>query len=105
MPSLLRVLRSYGLTEETYRSMLTAQGNVCPICTRPPTDKRKRWCLDHDHVTGRLRGIVCLSCNIGLGQFSNNPYILRRAAEYIERHIETPDGPRLIPWRIQKLGR
>jgi hypothetical protein len=52
----------YGLTVEEIDAMLAAQGGVCAICRKPP----KRRCVDHDHQTMRVRGILCNRCNIGL---------------------------------------
>ncbi len=60
-------LRRYGLTETAYREMLLQQGNACALCRRPPLGKS--LAVDHDHATGKVRGLLCLPCNVGLGQY------------------------------------
>ena len=80
----------YGLTEAEYSDMLQAHDNKCAICNRRPTDAGwSGWLVtDHNHATGRARGILCHSCNVGLGHFRDDPDLLRRAAAYLER----PEG-------------
>lgn len=59
--------------------MIETQGGTCAICvSATPTH------LDHDHETGRIRGVLCIPCNNGLGLFRDNPAALRRAAEYLK---------------------
>jgi hypothetical protein len=80
----------YGLTVGDVERMLDAQDGVCMICRNPPNPDGKqaasRLHPDHDHVTGRTRDLLCLSCNVGIGHFRDDPVLLRAAAEYIERH-------------------
>lgn len=54
----------YGINPEEVEAMLAKQNGLCPLCGKPP----KRVCVDHDHATGRVRGILCHGCNVGLGQ-------------------------------------
>lgn len=81
----------YGLTIEQYEAMSVAQGHVCAICRRPETitDPRtgtvKRLAVDHDHATGRIRGLLCLPCNQGVGHFHDDPTRLLAAAAYLDR--------------------
>jgi hypothetical protein len=75
--------RKYGITAADYDRMLAAQGGVCAICGRPP--KTRRLNVDHDHNTGRIRGILCWRCNKGLQFFSDDAKHLRRAAAYVKR--------------------
>jgi hypothetical protein len=56
----------YGLDEEAYNTLITKQKNLCALCSSPPTEG-KRLAIDHDHKTGRVRGLLCTSCNIALG--------------------------------------
>ncbi len=74
--------RKYGLTEERYQEMLEAQGGVCAICQKPP--KTIRLSVDHDHRTGRVRGLLCYCCNYGLGWFSDKPERVKRLVAYVE---------------------
>lgn len=69
-----------GLTPEELRLMLERQENKCAICCSPnPTD------LDHCHKTGIVRFLLCKHCNRGLGAFKDNPELLRKAADMLER--------------------
>lgn len=54
--------RSYGITVEEYDGLLASQNGVCAFCGRKPAEKR-RHAVDHDHVSGAIRGLLCLSCN------------------------------------------
>ena len=72
-------VRRYGLTLDQYRQMVVQQNGLCCICDR----SFGRGDIDHDHVTGRVRGILCHACNIGVGAFQDNPAILQRAILYI----------------------
>lgn len=78
---------NYGITEADYGSMLAMQTSRCGICgTDKLTGKWKRFAVDHDHTTGRVRGLLCNECNRGIGLLKDNPDILRKAAEYIDYH-------------------
>ena len=56
--------RALGVTDEDYERLLTAQGGHCALCLTKP--KSRRLHVDHDHATGRIRGLLCQSCNTGL---------------------------------------
>lgn len=58
-----RRLAAYGLTPEQYAKMQEAQGNACAICDYTPKPGRRRLEVDHDHETGRVRGLLCHVCN------------------------------------------
>ena len=76
----------YGVTAEDYVRMLEQQGGGCAICgTSSFAGKNVRAPLtvDHDHKTERVRGLLCPSCNIGLGGFKDIPEMLIRAAAYL----------------------
>ncbi len=78
--------RRYGrITAEEADTMLAAQGGLCAICRGAPAAH-----VDHDHQTGRVRQMLCLGCNGGLGQFRDDPAALRAAAGYVERHRALP---------------
>jgi hypothetical protein len=80
----------YGLTPEQYDEMLEKQGGGCAICGKPPGDTALH--VDHCHETGRVRGLLCFSCNAGLGQFRHDPELLYQAMEHAAVH-----------WRIEGL--
>ena len=75
-------LRAFGLTPEAYDTLLARQNGHCAIC--PATPGRIRLAVDHCHVTGRVRGLLCTNCNNGLGRFRDDPALLTRAAEYLQ---------------------
>lgn len=79
--------RHYGITRDDYDQMLSDQGGVCAICGRPETKiSRGALChlsVDHDHVTGKIRGLLCSACNIGIGAFHDDTEIMARAIRYL----------------------
>lgn len=79
----LRKLRKYNLTEDDYNKM-AAKG--CTICGGPPCG-RGRYHFDHDHSTGKFRGLLCTKCNTGLGQFQDNQDLLIKAVGYLARFV------------------
>ena len=84
-----RNLRNVGLTLEDYDTMLAGQGGGCAICGNHESgDKRTpRFHVDHCHATGVVRGLLCSSCNLGLGKFADSPERLERAALYLRLQI------------------
>lgn len=72
---------TYGLTNEDYSIMLNDQNGVCGICEEDPGDRRLS--VDHDHQTGRIRGLLCRTCNAGLGMLKDSEQILARATKYL----------------------
>lgn len=79
-------MRLYGLTVADYDDLVAAQDGRCRICGEPPA--RGRLVIDHDHETGRMRGLLCDECNTVLGLADDNPGRLRAAAEYVEAAVE-----------------
>lgn len=77
--------RAYGISIADYERMLAAQGGGCAICRKPPRSEGMRFAVDHDHDTGRIRGLLCHPCNGGLGVFGDSIDGLRRALNYLER--------------------
>ena len=75
--------RKFGLTIAERDEMLAAQGGSCLICMTT-TPKGKGWCVDHDHKTGRIRGILCAHCNVFIGFCRECVFVLERAITYIE---------------------
>lgn len=71
----------YGLTPEHYEALLSAQGGRCAICGGRPTGNLH---VDHDHNTGKVRGLLCGRCNPALGAFQDSPRILLAAVRYLE---------------------
>lgn len=78
--------RVYGITLADYERMLAEQGGHCAICTATVADARATALhVDHDHTTGRVRGLLCTNCNKGLGHLGDDPVRLHRAVEYLAR--------------------
>lgn len=74
----------YGITPTEYDDMLARQGRGCAICTRVPGTGQPRLAVDHDHVTGIVRGLLCARCNHDLlGIFGDDPQFYMRAEEYL----------------------
>ena len=73
--------RMYGISMEEYESLSAAQDHLCAICAQPEEDRL--LAVDHDHVSGRLRGLLCTRCNRGLGFFQDDPQRLTRAVAYL----------------------
>jgi hypothetical protein len=81
--------RNYGITLDEYNRMLIAQGGCCGICGKRKGGGRgqsTRLHVDHDHATGKARGLLCGTCNRGIGQFNDNPRLVRAAVRYLERN-------------------
>jgi hypothetical protein len=72
--------RTFGLTPQQLAAIIEAQDGTCAVCDGPPQH------IDHDHATGEVRGVLCGPCNMGLGQFQDDPTRLTRAASYLRRH-------------------
>jgi hypothetical protein len=80
--------KKYGLSQIQWRALLERQGFRCACCGGMEPGKRG-WHTDHDPATGVVRGILCRSCNMGLGHFSHKYELLLIAARYIKRHARS----------------
>ena len=76
--------KKYGITSDQYRVLLESQGYKCKICGSETAKGYGSFHVDHDHKTGRIRGLLCQGCNTSIGKFQDNPKLLRRAADYLE---------------------
>lgn len=84
----------YGLTPDDYQEMLTRQRGACAICgSSDPGANRRYFCVDHDHETALVRGLLCNSCNKGLGTFADDPERLDRAAAYLRAAATRQEEP------------
>lgn len=80
---------SYGLTEEDYEAMLEVQEYTCWICHKDEERKREdgtplSLSVDHCHVSGRVRGLLCTKCNTALGLFREDVEAMQRAIDYLK---------------------
>jgi hypothetical protein len=71
----------YNMTVEDYINMYEHQDGVCAICTKKP--KQKDFYIDHDHVTGKVRALLCKHCNCALGFFRDDSILMNKAIHYI----------------------
>jgi hypothetical protein len=79
------LLKKYGLTLEDYDRMVFMQGGGCAICGSPEGGGIiKLLYVDHDHKTGNVRGLLCQPCNAGIGNFLDNPDLMKEAIAYLK---------------------
>lgn len=77
---------TYGLTGEGFDRMLLEQGYKCPICFKEVSNKPDhRTHIDHDHATNKVRGVLCRSCNQGIGFLQHDVGILEKAITYLQK--------------------
>mgnify|MGYP001590153265 FL=1 len=77
--------RDYGITLDQYNSMLTSQSGVCAACKGPPGGKGT-YHVDHDHRTGKIRGLLCHNCNASLGMVNDDASRLRLLIRYLKKY-------------------
>ena len=83
------IRRKYGLTLEALRALEEEQNNLCALCQKPETIRDRSGgirplSIDHDHISGEIRGLLCHRCNAALGLLNDSPELLRAAALYVE---------------------
>lgn len=76
--------RRYGITVQDYEELLQAQDGKCALCGGI-TEANGLLYVDHSHRTGKVRALLCNSCNVALGLFKDDPALMRAAADYVER--------------------
>jgi hypothetical protein len=83
------IMQRYGMTLEEYEILLVSQGGVCAICGSESSgrDSAKHLDVDHDHDTGRVRGLLCHHCNVGMGHFKDDVNLMKAAIQYLERAL------------------
>lgn len=74
----------YGLSDEQYQQLRDDSKGVCKICKKPPHSDGRSLHIDHDHKTGKVRGLLCTSCNLFLGKIHESVEILQIMITYIE---------------------
>ena len=84
-----RTLARYGITEAQYQAMWERQGGLCDVCSRPLPQRAH---VDHDHKTGRVRGLLDWWCNRLLGNSRNTPIMFYNASRYL---LSDFDGRRI----------
>jgi hypothetical protein len=76
----------HGITSEGYTKMLLNQNGCCEICGKPHTDYKRSFHVDHNHLTGNIRGLLCVRCNAGIGYFKDNTDLLEKAKLYLTKY-------------------
>lgn len=76
-----KTLKKYGLDLESYNNIFDKQQGACKIC-----GDKINLCVDHDHKTGKIRGLLCNACNKGIGYMKDNPDILEKAILYLKEN-------------------
>lgn len=81
------LLRTYNMTPADYTELLESQSGKCAICGTTSSGGRykKYFHVDHEHTTGRLRGLLCSRCNISIGKFNDDSVLLQKAADYLKQ--------------------
>lgn len=77
----------YGISIEQYKALLVEQGGGCALCGSPDPRNRnvQHFCIDHDHQTKEVRGLLCYRCNRGIGLLQDDPEVLAKGVEYLRR--------------------
>lgn len=78
----------YNITIEDYNLMFKNQNGLCSICGRHQSELVRKLQVDHDHVNGKIRGLLCSRCNVGLGSFKDSIGLFTKAIEYIQKNRE-----------------
>lgn len=76
--------KKFGITHDDYLKMLKDQGGKCLICGNESAGDRAHFSVDHNHNTGKIRGLLCTKCNRGLGCFNDSLVLMRKAVRYLE---------------------
>lgn len=88
-------MRTYGIDRETWETMAHNQGGLCYICREEGFTMKEgheaKLMVDHCHVTGEVRGLLCHNCNRALGLLKDDPRLLRQALEYLEGATTIPE--------------
>lgn len=87
----MRFKAEYGITKEEFDILLAKQNNRCKLCRSDVPRGRGTFHVDHDHKTGKVRGLLCHHCNTGLGYFKEKAALLRDAALYLENEGTIPN--------------
>lgn len=78
-------LKKYGITLVEYNTRLELQGNKCACCGRLEPGGKGSFAVDHDHITGKIRGLICNSCNLGIGHLGDTLEGVASAYEYMRK--------------------
>ena len=77
--------RTHRLSVQAEQQLYSVHGPRCWVCGAK--EETRRMCIDHDHSTGLVRGLLCMNCNLAIGNFKETPRLMRRGALYVERKL------------------
>ena len=77
------IKKRFGINLEEYDKLLKEQNGICAICRKKPT---MILSVDHNHKTGKVRGLLCYNCNVGIGMFRENISLMKKGIKYLEKH-------------------
>lgn len=86
------IINYFDITLEQYNKLFEDHNNLCGICKKPETKRSRtpgkicRLAVDHCHKTNSIRGLLCHSCNTGIGKFNDDIQLLQNAIEYLKKH-------------------
>jgi len=80
-----RLKYKFGITLDDYNKMFAEQGGCCAICGDHQSNHQRAFAVDHCHDTGKVRGLLCINCNTGIGKLNDDPALLRIAISYLEK--------------------
>jgi len=83
-----KLKNNYNMTLEQYQEKLTEQFSGCPICNITIMETGKTLIVDHNHKTGKTRGLICRNCNSAIGLLKDDPKIVKNALTYLEKYYE-----------------
>ena len=84
-----RLRQNYGISLQEYNDILEAQGGVCAICGKTPEEHGRALCIDHNHHTGKIRGVVCTYCNHKrIGALFDNKQVWAGMMKYIAKALK-----------------
>jgi hypothetical protein len=75
--------KRYNINIDDWNNLMTIQDNKCAICGEPPQNDNRNLSTDHCHETGKVRGLLCRRCNMGIGYFKDNIDLLQKSIEYL----------------------
>jgi hypothetical protein len=76
----------FGINLEEYNNILEKQNHCCDVCGLHKSNFTRQLAVDHCHTTGKIRGLLCSHCNLGLGKFKDNINYLQSAINYLQKH-------------------
>jgi prolyl oligopeptidase PreP (S9A serine peptidase family) len=81
------IMYTYGITLEEYNQLFLEQKGKCAICGRHQSELKRTMSIDHDHETGKIRGLLCQKCNVGIGSLNDDIDLLNKGIQYLSQNM------------------